>query len=41
MDEYKLYRDRQVTVGPNRLIRLIEVLTAVVFVLFVVYLFLR
>jgi hypothetical protein len=40
MGEYKLHRER-VPVGPNRLNRLIEVLTAVVFVLVVVYMILR
>jgi hypothetical protein len=41
MDEYKPHREQRVPVGPNRLNRLIEVLTAVVFVLVVVYLILR
>ena len=40
MGEYKLHRER-VPVGSNRLNRLIEVLTAVVFVVVVVYLILR
>jgi hypothetical protein len=38
MDEYKLHREQRVPVGPNRLSRLIEVVTAVVFVLIVLYL---
>jgi hypothetical protein len=37
MDEYKLYREPR-TDAPNRLARLIEVATAVIFVLIVVYL---
>ena len=39
MDEYKLHREQRVPVG-HRLSRLIEVVTAVVFVLVVVYLIL-
>ena len=38
MDEYKLYREPRPNV-PDRLSRLIEVATAVIFVLFVAYLF--
>jgi hypothetical protein len=38
MDEYKLHREQRMPVGPNRLSRLIEVVTAVVFVLIVLYL---
>jgi hypothetical protein len=38
MDEYKLHREQRVPVGPNRLSRLIEVVTAVVFVLILLYL---
>ena len=37
MDEYKLYRERRAD-APNRLTRLIEVATAVIFVLILVYL---
>lgn len=40
MDEYKLYREQRVPVGPNRLSHLTEVVTAVVFVLVAIY-FLR
>jgi hypothetical protein len=38
MNEHKLHREQRVPVGPNRLGRLTEVLTAVAFVLIVVYL---
>jgi hypothetical protein len=41
MDEYKLYREQRVPVGPNRLPRFVEVVTAVIFVLVVVYLVVR
>ena len=37
MDEYKLHRER-LPIGPNRLGRLIEVVTAAIFVLILVYL---
>ena len=40
MGEYKLHRER-VPVGPNRLPRFVEVVTAVIFVFVVVYLILR
>jgi hypothetical protein len=40
MGEYKLHRER-VPVGPNHLPRFVEVVTAVIFVLVVVYLILR
>ena len=38
MNEYRLHREHRVPVGPNRLSRLTEVVTAVVFVLVAVYL---
>ena len=38
MHEYKMQREQRVPVGPNRLGRLAEVLTAVAFVLIAVYL---
>jgi hypothetical protein len=38
MNEYKLYREQRVPVGPNRLSRLTEIVAAVVFVLIAVYL---
>jgi hypothetical protein len=38
MHEYKLHREQRVPVGPNRLSRLTELVTAVVFVLIAVYL---
>ena len=41
MDEYKLYREQRVPVGPNRLPRYIEVVAVVVFVVIVIYLVLR
>jgi hypothetical protein len=41
MDEYKLYREQRVPVGPNRLPRFVEVVTALIFVLVVVYLVVR
>lgn len=37
MDEYKLYREPRAD-APNRLTRLLEVATAIIFVLIVVYL---
>jgi hypothetical protein len=40
MDEYKLYREQRVPVGPNRLPRYIEVVAAVAVVV-VIYLVLR
>jgi hypothetical protein len=40
MGEYKLHRER-VPIGPNRLNDVIKILTAVVFVLVVLYLILR
>jgi hypothetical protein len=41
MHEDKLHREQRVPVGPNRLGRLFEVVTAAVFVLVVVYMILR
>jgi hypothetical protein len=41
MDEYKLYRQQRVPVRPNHLPRFIELVTAVGFVLIVVYLVVR
>lgn len=38
MDQYKLHRQPRVPVGPNRLPRVIEVVTALVLVLAVIYL---
>ena len=41
MGEYKLYREQRVPVGPNRLPRFVEVVTAVIFVFVALYLILR
>ncbi|HEU4350991.1 MAG TPA: hypothetical protein VFR66_03865 [Burkholderiales bacterium] len=38
MDRYKLHRESRVPVGPNRLSRFIEVVTALVMVLAVIHL---
>ena len=38
MDQYKLHREHRVPVGPNRLPRFIEVVTALVMVLAVIHL---
>lgn len=38
MDEYKLYREQRVPLGRSRLRRIVEVVTAAVFVFIVVYL---
>jgi hypothetical protein len=38
MDQYKLHREHRAPVGPNRLPRFIEVVTALVIVLAVIYL---
>jgi hypothetical protein len=38
MDQYKLHREDRVPVGPNRLPRFIEVVTALVMALAVIYL---
>jgi hypothetical protein len=38
MDQYKLHRVHRLPVGPNRLPRFIEILTALVMVLAVIYL---
>lgn len=38
MNDYKPHREQRVPVGPNRLSRLIEVVTAAVFVLILIYL---
>lgn len=38
MDPYKLYRSDRGSTQPSRIVRLVEVLAAIVFVLIVIYL---